>query len=65
MSNLWDSLSTVCRPDNDSIKSSWILIRTSRLGGVFMELEIFVPHNELERSNIAALAEYLNSMYYC
>ncbi|AHI30774.1 conserved hypothetical protein [Marinobacter salarius] len=30
-----------------------------------MELEIFVPHNELERSNIAALAEYLNSMYYC
>ncbi len=30
-----------------------------------MELEIFVPHNELERHNIAALAEYLNSMYYC
>lgn len=30
-----------------------------------MELEIFVPHNELERRNIAELAEYLNSMYYC
>lgn len=30
-----------------------------------MDLEIFVPHNELERSNIIALAEYLNSMYYC
>ncbi len=30
-----------------------------------MDLEIFVPHNELERSNIVALAEYLNSMYYC
>lgn len=30
-----------------------------------MELEIFVPHSELERSNIVALAEYLNSMYYC
>lgn len=30
-----------------------------------MELEIFVPRSELERSNIAALAEYLNSMYYC
>lgn len=30
-----------------------------------MELEIFVPHNELERTNIAALAEYLNSIYYC
>lgn len=30
-----------------------------------MELEIFVPHNEQERSNIAALAEYLNNIYYC
>ncbi len=30
-----------------------------------MEQEIFVPHNELERRNIAALAEYLNSIYYC
>lgn len=30
-----------------------------------MELEIFVPHTEQERYNIAALAEYLNSMYYC
>ena len=64
MSNLWDSLSTVYCPNNDSIKSSRILTRTSGLE-VFTELEIFVPHNELERSNIAALAEYLNSMYYC
>lgn len=30
-----------------------------------MEREIFVPHTELERRNCAALAEYLNSMYYC
>ena len=30
-----------------------------------MEQEIFVPHNELERQNIAALAEYLNSIFYC
>lgn len=30
-----------------------------------MEFEIFVPHNEQERSNIVALAEYLNSIYYC
>ena len=30
-----------------------------------MEFEIFVPHNEHERSNIVALAEYLNSIYYC
>ncbi len=30
-----------------------------------MELEIFVPHNEQERTNIVALAEYLNSIYYC
>ncbi len=35
-----------------------------------MELEIsvpaiFVPRNEQERSNIVALAEYLDSIYYC
>jgi len=30
-----------------------------------MEQEIFVPHNELERANVMALAEYLNSIYYC
>lgn len=30
-----------------------------------MEHEIFVPHDELERKNCMALAEYLNNMYYC
>ncbi len=30
-----------------------------------MEQEIFVPHNELERTNVMALAEYLNSIFYC
>lgn len=26
---------------------------------------IFVPHNETERENCRALAEYLNSIFYC
>ncbi len=30
-----------------------------------MEQEIFVPHNEQERKNVLALAEYLNSIFYC
>lgn len=30
-----------------------------------MTHEIFVPHTELERKNVAALAEYLRGMYYC
>lgn len=30
-----------------------------------MDSEIFVPRTELERRNCAALAEYLNSIYYC
>ena len=30
-----------------------------------MDQEIFVPHNERERSNVLALAEYLNSIFYC
>jgi hypothetical protein len=30
-----------------------------------MEQEIFVPHSEIERQNVMALAEYLNSIYYC
>lgn len=30
-----------------------------------MELEIFVPHNESERKNVLALAEYLDSIFYC
>lgn len=29
-----------------------------------MEMEIFVPHSEVERQNCKALAEYLSSMYY-
>jgi len=30
-----------------------------------MTQEIFVPHNQRERENVMALAEYLNSMFYC
>lgn len=30
-----------------------------------MEQEIFVPHTERERKNVMALAEYLNSIFYC
>ena len=30
-----------------------------------MELEIFVPHSESERNNVVALAEYLDSIFYC
>jgi hypothetical protein len=30
-----------------------------------MDLEIFTPHNEEEQKNMVALAEYLNSIYYC
>lgn len=30
-----------------------------------MENTIFVPHNELELENCRALADYLNSMFYC
>lgn len=30
-----------------------------------MTRDIFVPHTELERTNVAALAEYLRGMYYC
>jgi hypothetical protein len=30
-----------------------------------MELEIFVPHSESERKNVVALAEYLDSIFYC
>ncbi|MET4027009.1 hypothetical protein ABIE59_002543 [Marinobacter sp. MBR-99] len=30
-----------------------------------MEREIFVPHNEAERKNVLALAEYLDSIFYC
>lgn len=30
-----------------------------------MEQEIFVPHSEQERKNVIALAEYLNSIFYC
>ncbi len=30
-----------------------------------MEREIFVPHTERERQNCEALAEYLNSIFYC
>ncbi len=30
-----------------------------------MEREIFVPHTERERRNCEALAEYLNSIFYC
>lgn len=30
-----------------------------------LETDIFVPHDEQERNNIVALAEYLNSIYYC
>jgi hypothetical protein len=30
-----------------------------------MEREIFVPHSEQERINVMALAEYLDSIYYC
>jgi len=29
-----------------------------------MELEIFIPHNETERLNCLALAEYLDSIYF-
>lgn len=29
-----------------------------------METAIFVPHNEREKRNVEALAEYLNSIYY-
>ncbi len=30
-----------------------------------MTNDIFVPHTELERQNVAALAEYLRGIYYC
>lgn len=30
-----------------------------------MELEIFVPHSELEQQNMDALATYLSEIYYC
>lgn len=30
-----------------------------------MEREIFVPHSEIERRNVLALAEYLDGIYYC
>ncbi len=31
-----------------------------------MEQEIFVPpHSEMERKNVLALAEYLDSIFYC
>lgn len=30
-----------------------------------MQQEIFVPHSETERRNVVALAEYLNSIFYC
>lgn len=30
-----------------------------------MAREIFVPHSEIERKNVLALSEYLNSIYYC
>jgi len=30
-----------------------------------MEQEIFVPHSENERANVMALAEYLESIFYC
>lgn len=30
-----------------------------------MENTIFVPHNEQEYENCRALAEYLNSMFFC
>lgn len=29
-----------------------------------MEVEIFVPHCEVERQNCEALAEYLSAIYY-
>lgn len=29
-----------------------------------MEMEIFVPHSEMERQNCEALADYLNNIYY-
>jgi hypothetical protein len=32
---------------------------------MIMELEICVPHNEEEKSNLVALAEYLSGIYYC
>lgn len=30
-----------------------------------MEQQIFVPRNESEQSNVQALADYLNSIFYC
>ncbi len=30
-----------------------------------MNQEIFVPHSEVERENVVALAEYLGSIFYC
>ncbi len=30
-----------------------------------MDQEIFVPHSEQERKNVIALAEYLDSIFYC
>jgi len=29
-----------------------------------MEMEIFVPHSELEQKNMEALVAYLNDLYY-
>ncbi len=29
-----------------------------------MKQEIFVPHSQIERENIIALAEYLGSIFY-
>lgn len=30
-----------------------------------MELEIFVPHSDIEQQNMEALVTYLNEIYYC
>ena len=29
-----------------------------------MEMEIFVPHSDLEQQNMEALVAYLNDLYY-
>jgi hypothetical protein len=30
-----------------------------------MELEIFIPHDEIEKENCQKLEQYLNSMFFC
>lgn len=30
-----------------------------------MDYEICVPHDDMEKNNLNALAEYFDSMYYC